>query len=182
MVFHRGKDLPVFDTSIGKIGPIICKDLLYPESVRVLALKGAEIITFSTAWSMDPRTDQTGYMYDLLGRANALMNGVWMVMSNQVFGSERSKHRCYGHSRVISPRGKIIAGIGNIYSDEVLFHAKIHPKTKINKISDSKLKEIFEAIKEVLKLGIKKRGILPLNVFPHFFVFTNTVDKIADYP
>ena len=35
----------------------------------------------------------------------------------------------------------IIAGIGNIYSDEILFHAKIHPKIRINEIPESKLKQ-----------------------------------------
>jgi predicted amidohydrolase len=90
IIYRNGKEFPVFDTMIGKIGPIICADLLYPESVRVLALKGAEIITMSTAWGMDPSTDFQGFRYDLLSRANAVMNGVWMVISNQCGVPKRS--------------------------------------------------------------------------------------------
>ena len=51
-----------------------------------------------------------------------------------------------------------IAGIGNIYSDEILFRTGIHPKTNINSLSDSKVKELFVSIKEVLEVGIKKKG------------------------
>jgi formamidopyrimidine-DNA glycosylase len=63
---------------------------------------------------------------------------------------------------------EIIAGIGNIYSDEILFQAKIHPKTKINKISDTKLRELFEIIKSILKVGIEKKG--ELTTYPDDFL------------
>jgi formamidopyrimidine-DNA glycosylase len=53
-----------------------------------------------------------------------------------------------------------IAGVGNIYSDEILFRTKIHPKTNMNSLSDSKVKELFVNIKEVLEYGIQKKGDL----------------------
>ncbi len=62
----------------------------------------------------------------------------------------------------------ILAGIGNIYSDEILFCAKIHPKTKVNELPESKLKDIFESIKKVLKVGIEKKGIL--STYPNDFI------------
>lgn len=43
-IFSPGKELPVFDTWLGKIGIMICKDGLFPEVPRTLSLKGAEII------------------------------------------------------------------------------------------------------------------------------------------
>jgi formamidopyrimidine-DNA glycosylase len=61
-----------------------------------------------------------------------------------------------------------VAGIGNIYSDEILFRSKIHPKTKINSLSESKIKELFTNIKEVLKFGIEKRG--DLSKYPDNFL------------
>ena len=54
----------------------------------------------------------------------------------------------------------IIAGIGNIYSDENLFQSRIHPKTKINKVTEKDLKTLFSTIKSVLNYGIKKQGNL----------------------
>ncbi len=61
-----------------------------------------------------------------------------------------------------------IAGIGNIYSDEILFRTKIHPKTNINSLSESKIKELFVNIKEVLDFGIKKEG--DLSTYPNKFL------------
>jgi len=43
-IFSPGKELPVFDTWLGRIGIMICKDGLFPEVPRTLSLKGAEII------------------------------------------------------------------------------------------------------------------------------------------
>ncbi len=52
----------------------------------------------------------------------------------------------------------IISGIGNIYSDEILFVAKIHPLARTEKLNDEKLKRIFNAIKKILKKAVKLRG------------------------
>lgn len=52
----------------------------------------------------------------------------------------------------------IIAGIGNIYSDEVLWEAKVHPFQKVNKLKEEELKRIFKAIKEILLKAIKVGG------------------------
>ncbi len=51
-----------------------------------------------------------------------------------------------------------IAGIGNIYSDEMLWLASIHPESKINKIPDAYLKDLFKSMKQVLKKGIDFGG------------------------
>lgn len=52
----------------------------------------------------------------------------------------------------------VLAGIGNIYADESLWGAKIHPATRVNKISVQKIKLLHQAIQDVLKLGIEKGG------------------------
>ena len=52
----------------------------------------------------------------------------------------------------------IIAGIGNIYADESLWGAKIHPATLVKKLSDTKLNKLFEELVYVLRLSIKKGG------------------------
>lgn len=53
---------------------------------------------------------------------------------------------------------KIIAGIGNIYSDEILWRANVHPERKVSTLKKSKIKLIFKAIKETLKKGIDFGG------------------------
>ncbi len=52
----------------------------------------------------------------------------------------------------------VIAGIGNIYSDEILWHAKIHPLADVSKLNDKELKLIYENIKKILKKAIILRG------------------------
>lgn len=52
----------------------------------------------------------------------------------------------------------VIAGIGNIYADESLFMAKIHPSSRVKNVSDTKLKNLYKAIREVLNLSIAKGG------------------------
>jgi len=53
---------------------------------------------------------------------------------------------------------EIIAGIGNIYSDEILWDSKIHPLTKISSLEDKELKKIYLSIKKILKRAIKLKG------------------------
>ena len=48
----------------------------------------------------------------------------------------------------------ILAGIGNIYSDEILWQAKIHPERKIVKIEKIEFKKIFEAMRKILSKSI----------------------------
>ncbi len=52
----------------------------------------------------------------------------------------------------------IIAGIGNIYSDEILWQAGIHPKRKVSQITEPELKKIFRAMKTTLQKGIDFGG------------------------
>lgn len=52
----------------------------------------------------------------------------------------------------------VIAGIGNIYSDEILWRAGVHPERKVSNIKESELKLIFRAIKETLIKGIDFGG------------------------
>ncbi|HEX6462404.1 MAG TPA: bifunctional DNA-formamidopyrimidine glycosylase/DNA-(apurinic or apyrimidinic site) lyase [Candidatus Saccharimonadales bacterium] len=52
----------------------------------------------------------------------------------------------------------ILAGIGNIYADESLWGAKIHPATLVSRVSDVALKKLFNEIRTVLLLAIEKGG------------------------
>lgn len=52
----------------------------------------------------------------------------------------------------------VIAGLGNIYTDEVLFQAGIHPKTKVKDLDEDERCSIFDAMQEVLNTAIACRG------------------------
>lgn len=52
----------------------------------------------------------------------------------------------------------VIAGVGNIYADEALWAAKIHPETRVRYVSDERLNTLFNEIRKVLELSIEKGG------------------------
>lgn len=52
----------------------------------------------------------------------------------------------------------VVAGIGNIYADEALFTAKIHPSLRVRDVPKTKLNTLFTALQAVLKLSIEKGG------------------------
>jgi formamidopyrimidine-DNA glycosylase len=66
-----------------------------------------------------------------------------------------------GKSRQIKPLlldQQTIAGLGNIYVDEALWEAKIHPECPVNAISVQQLQDLYKAIRLVLKRGLKTEG------------------------
>ena len=72
------------------------------------------------------------------------------------FRSLISKKR--GQIKKILMDQNVISGIGNIYSDEILFVAKIHPLKKTEELGDKELRAIFNAAKKILKKAVKLRG------------------------
>ena len=52
----------------------------------------------------------------------------------------------------------VLAGVGNIYADESLWGAKIHPATRVKDVSDERLARLLEEIKYVMNLSIEKGG------------------------
>lgn len=50
---------------------------------------------------------------------------------------------------------QLMAGIGNVYSDEILFQAGIHPRTKVQELDADHLRRIFDCLKEVLHVAIE---------------------------
>ncbi|QIN80203.1 bifunctional DNA-formamidopyrimidine glycosylase/DNA-(apurinic or apyrimidinic site) lyase [Rubrobacter marinus] len=53
---------------------------------------------------------------------------------------------------------KVVAGIGNIYVDEILYDAKVHPRRKANTLSEGEWAALHRAVRENLRAGIEHRG------------------------
>lgn len=111
-LFYPGNEINVFDTQIGRIGMLICYDKDYPETARILAAKGAELIVMPTAWSLDdsstePETNYSVFVYDLFDKARAVENQAFFLSANQV-GITGEIH-FFGRSRIVSPLGKVKA-------------------------------------------------------------------------
>ena len=53
---------------------------------------------------------------------------------------------------------EVIAGIGNIYSDEILWRAKIHPFRRADSLAVNELKSLYRAMRQILRKALKLRG------------------------
>jgi len=53
---------------------------------------------------------------------------------------------------------KHVAGIGNVYSDEILFQSRLHPKSQVNKLNAATVKGLFEAMQDVLEKAIEAQA------------------------
>ena len=66
------------------------------------------------------------------------------------------KHR--GAVKSILMNQRLISGIGNIYADEILFRARMHPATEISRLSDKALTKLFRATHYILERAITARA------------------------
>jgi len=73
---------------------------------------------------------------------------------------------------------EIIAGIGNVYSDEILFQAGIHPQARVEKLDTSNLLSLFHAMKEVLHHSIDAKAD-PEKMPDHFLLPQRHPDGIC---
>jgi len=71
---------------------------------------------------------------------------------------ERLGKRPNGKIKTVLIDQSIIAGIGNIYSDEILWRAGVHPERRVSKIKEKEMKLMFRAMRKVLSKGIDFGG------------------------
>lgn len=115
VIWARGRDWPVYDTPLGRIGMLICYDQAWPESCRELTLRGADILVMSTAWSLRPdEPSPSGALsveqYLLYGKVRAAENQRWFISSN--FTGPLGDLTFFGNSQVIDPLGRVVAESG----------------------------------------------------------------------
>ena len=99
--FRPGYQAPTFDTDIGKLGLIICYDLFFPETTRLLRLGGSQFIICISASPVIRRK-----FFEVLTPARAIENTVFLAYVNLV-GLENGL-QFWGGSRIIAPNGDVI--------------------------------------------------------------------------
>ena len=105
--FKGGDDWCLAETSLGKIGVIICYDLRFPELSRRLALKGARLICVPAQWPK-PRQEH----WRTLLRARAIENQLYVVSANAC--GLIGKLDFFGMSMIIDPKGELLADAGEL--------------------------------------------------------------------
>ncbi|WP_295360413.1 carbon-nitrogen hydrolase [Arenimonas sp.] len=109
------------DTSVGRLGVLVCWDQWYPEAARLMALAGAELLLYPTAIGWDPddvqdEKDRQRGAWVLSHRGHAVANGLPVLSCNRI-GHEPSPLgasgiRFWGTSHVLGPQGEFIAEAG----------------------------------------------------------------------
>jgi omega-amidase len=113
-IFRRGDALPVFKTAIGTIGIQICQDAVYPEFIRVMALKGAQLI-IQILNGPAVQTQHEPDITPLTTRVHAFDNGVYILLANKCgkeaydFMGRRLIGTFHGESHVADPYGNFVA-------------------------------------------------------------------------
>jgi 5-aminopentanamidase len=100
--YSPGRDLPVFDTPLGRLGIHICYDMSFPEVARVQALKGADLLINVSA---SAGGFEEFWEHGLFIRA--VENSTWYMVCS-VVGIQRGD-RLFGGSRVVDPSGRVVA-------------------------------------------------------------------------
>lgn len=106
------------DTSVGKLGVLVCWDQWYPEAARLMALHGVEILIYPTAigWESTDEHDEKVRQRDAwitVQRGHAVANGLPVVSVNRVgFEADPSGHTAgiefWGSSFVTGPQGEFL--------------------------------------------------------------------------
>ena len=105
-------------TSVGKLGVLVCWDQWFPEGARLMAMAGAEFLIYPTAIGWDPRDDQAEQLrqrdaWIISQRAHAVANGVPVISVNRV-GHEADPSgqsegiQFWGNSFVAGPQGEML--------------------------------------------------------------------------
>jgi len=110
------------DTSVGRLGVLVCWDQWYPEAARLMALAGAELLLYPTAIGWDPGDEddekaRQRQAWLLSHRGHAVANGLPVLSCNRV-GHEASPIGgrgidFWGSSHVLGPQGEFIAEAGS---------------------------------------------------------------------
>lgn len=110
------------DTSVGRLGLLVCWDQWYPEAARLMALAGAELLLYPTAIGWDPNDDDAEKArqkdaWTLIQRSHAVANGLPVIVANRV-GHEPDHSGVaagidfWGGSFVAGPQGELLAHAG----------------------------------------------------------------------
>jgi predicted amidohydrolase len=112
LVFQPGDaGLPIVTLPFGRVGVVVCYDLRFPEAMRILALRGADLIAVPTAWA--PGFDRTPPPDGIIDQVHAAavqanLNQVWVVCASR---SGADGDLAYlGSSVIVNPHGRIEYG------------------------------------------------------------------------
>ena len=127
------------DTSVGRLGVLVCWDQWYPEAARIMTLKGAQMLIYPTAigwFDEDPQEEKARQLdsWITIQRSHAIANGIPVLSCNRVgfepdISGVLDGIRFWGNSFVCGPQGEFITRADDEH--ETILYADIaHERTK----------------------------------------------------
>ncbi len=132
------------ETSVGKLGLLVCWDQWYPEAARLMALAGAEILIYPTAIGWDMRDDEIERTRQLnawisVQRGHAVANGLPVVAVNRIGKEDDPTSRSaginfWGNSFIAGPQGELIYEASNENEENKVIEIDLNRSEDVRRI------------------------------------------------
>lgn len=131
-------------TSVGKLGVLVCWDQWYPEAARLMAMRGADMLFYPTAigWDMTDTLDERERQHTAwhtIQRAHAVANSVPVIVANRT-GFEASPIegdpgiQFWGQSFIAGPQGELLAQASSDKEETLLVELDLARTEKVKRI------------------------------------------------
>jgi len=155
--------LPI-QTSLGKLGVLICWDQWYPEAARLMALRGAEILIYPTAigWESTDSQDEKDRQLNawiISQRGHAVANGLPVISVNRIGheddpSGQTNGIQFWGNSFVVGPQGEIIYQADNYKPENVVVDIDLTRSENVRRwwpfLRDRRIDEYGEIVKRYI--------------------------------
>ena len=152
------------DTSVGRLGVLVCWDQWYPEAARLMALKGADILIYPTAigWESSDTEDEKNRQRDawiISQRGHAVANGLPVVSVNRTGyepdpSGQTGGIRFWGSSFVAGPQGEFLAQASDSQEENLIVEIDLNRSENVRRwwpfLRDRRIDEYGNIIKRFI--------------------------------
>ena len=153
------------DTSVGRLGILVCWDQWYPEAARLMALQGAEMLIYPTAIGYDSHDDEAEQQrqrtaWTTVMRGHAVANGLPVVAVNRVGwepcpgDDEQAGIQFWGSSFVAGPQGELFYQASDDDEESLVFDIDIERSEQVRRwwpfLRDRRIDEYTEITKRFI--------------------------------
>lgn len=145
------------ETSLGKLGVLVCWDQWYPEAARLMALQGAELLIYPTAIGYDPHDtkeeqERQRMAWQTVQRGHAVANGLPVITVNRV--GEEDGVPFWGTSFVAGPQGELLYEASTTEEESVIVEVDMQRSEQVRRwwpfLRDRRIEEYKDITKRFI--------------------------------
>ena len=142
------------DTSVGRLGVMVCWDQWYPEAARLMALQGAEILIYPTAIGYTDNDDEVEQQrqreaWTTVMRGHAVANGLPVVAVNRV--GREDEINFWGSSFVAGPQGELLHRASETEEEQAVVEVDLHHSEQVRRWWPFLRDRRIDAYQDILK-------------------------------